>query len=626
MKVLIVNTPIRPRPTSTPPFGSLALLNYLRRHGEQAEFYNIDGNRPPYDEALKRIVEARPDVLGISAVVSTAYAFTKRLSLDVKRLLPDCLVVVGGNLAASAEVLLNRTGTDICCTGEGEEAFLAIVRRAKETRVAAEFADIPGLAVLGRDGSLLNTGFAPSLPASQVFDIDWDELFASAPADTYINDPVRDDEVEYWLQGDPRTFQPHRRGKKLVTIRCSKGCVARCTFCHRFDKGIRYIPVDLLVERLTLLKERHEVGFFAVGDENFGTDRRWLAEFCEKVKPLDLLWRVSGMRVNCVTPEQIAMMRDAGCVTLFFGMETGSERMLQVMEKKVQLADNYNAMEWTIGAGLYTVVQLVLGMPGETSDTVAETIEFCKFAMTLDARQNPNDLSINYAQALPGTPLYDFARARGLIGGGVDGEEAYLLRVSDKDAHDEVTTLNFTDQPRLVCQMWRPRIQIEVNAAYVAQFGLDHYHRVLLNDTNYFKRKRPTDGFFANPKRLVDRSLTTDSLHDTKDALEVDDTPRLPPLWGLLRSGNLGMALICYPLLAYRLRALLPLLVLLKAGRAGGIGYAASLVAEWARWLVSGRRATAKLDQYRSLRKIVTEDMAGALVDDPAMVPLRRGR
>jgi radical SAM superfamily enzyme YgiQ (UPF0313 family) len=626
MKVLIVTTPIRPRPTSTPPFGSLALLTYLRRHGEDGEFYNIDGNRPPYDQVLEHIRKAAPDVLGISAVVSTAYGYTKRLSQDVKRMLPNCLVVVGGNLAASAEVLLRRTGTDICCTGEGEEAFLAIVRRAKETRAAPDYADIPGLTFLGRDGSLVNTGFAPSLPASQIFDVDYDELFASAPPDTYINDPVREDEVEYWLQGDERTFQPHRRGKRLVTIRCSKGCVARCTFCHRFDKGIRYIPVDLLIERLTYLKEKHDVGFFAVGDENFGTDRRWLAEFCDKVKALDLLWRVSGMRVNCVTPEQIAMMRDAGCVTLFFGMETGSERMLQVMEKKVRLQDNYNAMDWTIGAGLYTVVQLVLGMPGESSDTVGETIAFCKFAMTLQAGQNPNDLSINYAQALPGTPLYDFARARGLIEGALDGEEAYLLRVSDKDAHDEVSTLNFTDQPRLICQMWRPRIQIEVNAAYVAKFGLDHYHRVLLNDTNYFKRKRPTDGFFANPKRLVDRSLTTDSLHDTRDALEVDDTPHLPSLSSLIRSGNLGMALICYPVLAYRLRALLPLLVLLKAVRAGGVRYGVSLVAEWARWSVAGRTGTAKLDQYRSLRKIVTEDMGDALVDDPAMVPLRRGR
>jgi len=629
MKALIVTTPIRPRPTSTPPFGSLAILNFLRRNGiEDVDYYHIDALRPDFQDAVSHIVARNPRVLGISAVVSTAFGYTRRLADAVKAALPGCLIVVGGNLAASAEVLLRRSKVDICATGEGEECFLAVVRRAETTIDPNDFHDIPGLVYLDRSGAMVNTGYPPSLPASRIFDIRWEDLDTTGTLDIYIYDPLREDEEEFWLTREPRAAQPHRQGKMLATIRCSKGCVARCTFCHRFDKGIRYIPVDLLVKRLEELRDRHNVGFFVVGDENFGTDKRWLAEFCEKVKPLDMLWRVTGMRVNCVNPELIEMMRDAGCVTLMYGMETGSEKMLQVMEKKVKLIDNYNAMEWTVEAGLYTVVQLVIGMPGETTQTIRETIEFCKFAMTLAPHQNPNDLSINYAQALPGTPLYDFARSHGMIAAGLEGEDRYLSQISNRDAHDETSTLNFTDVPVLTARTWRPLVTIEVNHAYVEKYGLDHYRRVLLNDTNYFKRKRkrPIDGYFANPKQLVERSLAVDSLHDTKEAMELEgDAPSLPPLASLLRQRNLGLAIICYPVQAYRLRHFLPLLVLLKVVGESGPGPAWRLLRQWLAAKLSGTR-TQKEGTYRSLRKLVEETGGLEGLDSPAMVPLRKGR
>jgi anaerobic magnesium-protoporphyrin IX monomethyl ester cyclase len=626
MKTLLVTTPIRPIPTTYPPFGCLSLMAYLRKHGVAGvEFYNIDANRPTYEEALTHIVAAKPDVLGISAVVSTAYAYTKRLSTDVKRLLPDTLIVAGGNLIASAEVLLRRTGVDICVLGEGEKVFLEIVRRAETTHRPADFGQIPGLMFLS-DGKLVNTGFPARLSNEELYDIDWDDLAQASPIDHFIYDPLDDDGTQSLLGHDARLFEPERRGKKVVTLHAAKGCVAKCTFCHRWDKGIRYIPVDLIMSRIRDLIDKHNIGFVIIADENFGTDRRWLKEFCEKIKPLGLLWRVVGMRVNCISPEFIEMMRDAGCVTVIYGMETGSARMLEIMEKKVKLEDNYNAMKWTVAAGPYTIIQLVLGMPGESPDTIEETIQFCKYGMTLSPLQNPNDLSVNYAQALPGTPLYEFGRRKGLIGTDLDGEEAYLLRISDTDAHDEVTTLNFTDYPALVCQTWRPRIQIETNHEYVRKYGLAQYHKVLLNDANYFRRKRQDSGYFANPKRLVDRSLTTDTNRDVNVAYELDAEQALPALWSLLRSGNLGLALICYPVLAYRMRRLLPLLVLIKGSR-NGFGYVKRLITEYLRWKLGAARGRQLLTEgYKSLRKIVDNDLGKLPTDVAAMEPLRKGR
>ena len=94
-----------------------------------------------------------------------------------------------------------------------------------------------------------------------------------------------------------------------------------------------------------------------------------------------------------------------------------------------------------------------------------------EFTAQLSKDNNPLDLSINYAQALPGTPLYEYARKKGLIGTGTLEEEKYLLMVSDKDAADEFNTLNFTDVPLIIAQSWRPYLTILAARAYIKKFG-----------------------------------------------------------------------------------------------------------------------------------------------------------
>ena len=95
--MLVVTTLLRPIPTDYPPIGSLAVVSSLKKAGfKNIHFYDIDALRPSYEEALQEICERSPDVLGISAVVSTAYGFVKQLSLDVKRFLPDITIILGG--------------------------------------------------------------------------------------------------------------------------------------------------------------------------------------------------------------------------------------------------------------------------------------------------------------------------------------------------------------------------------------------------------------------------------------------------------------------------------------------------------------------------------------------------
>ena len=112
--------------------------------------------------------------------------------------------------------------------------------------------------------------------------------------------------------------------------------------------------------------------------------------------------------------------------------------MLKVMEKKVSLEQNIEAIKAAHENGLSVTVQLVIGMPGETDKTIEETIDFLIRTMPYRRFRYKADypMGINYAQALPGTPLYEYAREHGFIGKDLDSEEAYLLKISDTDAYD----------------------------------------------------------------------------------------------------------------------------------------------------------------------------------------------
>lgn len=613
MKTLIVTTPIRPVPTSFPPFGSLTLLKYLRKNGvEDAEFYNIDANRPTFEEAVEEIVRRKPDILGISAVVSTAYEYTKRLSAAVRERLPEILIVLGGNMGASANVLLNKTEVDLVVVGEGEVVFLNLIRKAAETRKAAEFKDVRGLALIDENGVLINTGYEPQISAEDIYDIDWQDLQRTTD-DFGIYFPVMDvsSMKDFHMKGDPRYRDEKRQGKAIGSLYTAKGCVSRCTFCHRWDKGIRFIPVPLVMERLDELINDYNVGYLNISDENFGTDRRWLKEFCGEIAKRDVLWTV-GTRVTGITEEMVEMMKNAGCLAIIYGNETGSKRMLEIMEKKVSIQDNYEAMRWTIERGVRSVVQLVLGMPGECPETIRETIEYVKYCNTIDPRQNPNDLSINYAQALPGTPLYEFARSKGMIGRSLEEEEEYLLSISDRDAHDEYTTLNFTDYPKLVCETWRPLITIENNYHYVETFGLEQYLGHLLGGVDHVSDDTRSAGYYANPKRLLQQERKKKKR-------------QVPSLLNLMVKGQWGMAMICHPVAFYHMRRFLILMVILKNLRFRGARRTLAMVREYLSWRL-GRRSKLFTFEYKSLRRIVDRDIGSLPGDEEAMSPLRQGR
>ena len=618
MRAILTTSPIRPEPTDFPPVGVLSLLKYVRTHSDhEISLYDIDCFRPSFEEAVEHIVEQNPDVLGISSVVSTAYAHVKKLSVALKERCPDMTIVLGGNLAASAEIILRKTGVDICVTGEGELTLINILNALEEGKSIDEMNRVPGLVFIASDGKLVNTGYELQLPGDQLYDLDYEDLEAYSNPDQYIFPAFNEDSSLVWTAGalDARTYESQRRDKKVATLSVGKGCVAKCTFCHRWDKGIRHIPVDIFLSRMETLIEKYNVGFIDVHIESFGSDKRWLDEFCEKIKPYDVLWRANGVRAKTVTPEILQQVKDCGCVSFIYGFETGSEEMLTIMEKKLSLQSNFDAAEWTLEADLFTVAQYVIGMPGETNATIKETTEFAKFVYTRVPWLKPSYVSINYVQALPGTPVYEYGRAQGFIGQSVDEEEQYLLLVSDKNASDESVAYNFTNSPLIDWMSWRARVVNEVNKAYIKKFGLTQFVSVLNGGEAFAKKGGQVWIKQENMTPLSSRQLLKYKLKFIMSGLPrilFYTTPVLRVLPSFIH--------------ALRARNSMPAMKVKEMNGisdAGLFRYAVFLIREY----VESKRAKPEEKRpIKSLRKLMSNDMPALETDSLEMQPLRKGR
>ena len=649
-KILIVTIPLRPIPTDFPPMGSLSVITALKKAGfNNTEFYDIDYLRPALSDVLNYIEDKKPDILGISAVVSTAYEYTKNLSLEIQKRLPETTILMGGNLGASAEIVLKKTGVEYICTSEGERTAVDFVNCWKTAKSKDDFKNVNGLTFLDQNNEMVITPFQDPVEAEKVYDIDWSLMGEGEKIDFFFPLSHLAPIISNSFSLDPRVSDSHRKGKRVAGLAASKGCVARCTFCHRWDKGIRYIPVPVLMERLDKLIEKYNVGFVNFSDENFGTDRKWLAQFILEIAKRNILWRVSGMRVNTIHPESIKKMKEAGCSCIYYGMESGSQKILDVMEKVTKVEQNYNAVKWMAENNLYTIVQLIIGMPGETQETIDETSKFTSYFVEQSPNTDPNALSINFAQALPGTPLYEIARRKGQIGSFIEGEEKYLYQISDRDARDGETFLNFTEYPRLLLEKWHFDIQRETRSAYIKTWGMDNYYKVVLNSPRFkdlaeMKETAGTteSGYFADPARqneipLEGASLpreqvssdATDATQGIKEEVRLEQG-QIPSVWSLVKQKSISSIATFYPQFFSRNKILIPIFVLANCTRKYGFIYSIRLFFDYLRWLLGDQFKKNKnsiIPEYISLRKLLRKkvfpDIEG---ENPSMANLRKGR
>jgi anaerobic magnesium-protoporphyrin IX monomethyl ester cyclase len=614
MKICICTTPIRPYPTDFPPFGSMAIIQSLRKIGEDAIFFNIDYFRYEHEEIESYFKAHQFDVVGISAVVSTAYVYTKYLAGLIRKASPSTTIIVGGNLAASAEILLRKTEVDLCVVGDGELIIRDLIQVLYEKPVNYDrLRATKGICFLDEHDAFQFTGFGKKLEAEEIEFQDYGILESDGSLDYFINDKVT--ERFYAYEGIVE------QDKKVATVVMAKGCVARCTFCHRWERGFRVLPADKLLENIRFLISRYKVGFIQVADENFGADREVAWAIASGLGALGLKWQAAGVRTSTVSKESLQHWKDNGCVSVFYGIETGSRKMLAIMEKNTTLEKNISALKWAGEAGLNTIIQLVIGMPGEDDGTIYETIEFLN-EVSPSIRQwkgkvASDSISINYAQALPGTPLYEYGREHGLIGKSIDEEEKYLIKISDTDAYKEDQFVNMTGLPLLKVLMWRSIILAHLDAHRYGEWSGGDAKLSLSKIIGYY-----VNVVGHRIYRRVTKSRKKGEAKFTADLQQADYVSDSG--YFNIHSGLKFAPLLLNPITRFMFYPLLAIATVLRTASSPLQGM--RMLLEHVRWKLEGGMP-AQVVPERSLRKIIkitpsTSDQSG--ID--LMLPLRKGR
>ena len=436
------------------PIGILRVQIWMEKNGYTCEINDINSFRQSDEELIKNFKQVKPTVVGLSAIHSHCYPNVKRIAKILRELFPDIWIVVGGHLTGSSNVVLRKTETDICVVGEGEIPFIKLLdyfklHPARQQIDCSALHQIKGLAFIDDNNKLKVTGYAEQLSASEIQYPDYGKLIPGLQKfggnGELIHDffePIKNLVELNDLYPEQLKFYEKNKNKKSARVFISRGCVARCTFCQRAQKSYRAYASNDFEAYILKLKEKFNVGVLIFEDENFGSNKKHTYEIARIIKKHDIFWTVYGARVTSFTYEDLKFYKEHNMINVNLGIESGSQKILDIMEKKVTTKDVYNAVLNCKKTRVRTFTSnLIIGMPGETAETIIESAKFVaslRFLLGTDW----HILRTHLAIAIPGTPLYEYCQQIGVIGKTLDEEEDYLLRTSGLHVFNYVNKTN----------------------------------------------------------------------------------------------------------------------------------------------------------------------------------------
>ncbi|MDD1767334.1 MAG: radical SAM protein [Methanomassiliicoccales archaeon] len=190
-------------------------------------------------------------------------------------------------------------------------------------------------------------------------------------------------------------------GKPFSILYTSKGCPFKCSFCTVAGTEWKPRSADNILRELRFLKERYGLRTASFFDETFTLDRKRVIRLSEALiqEDLDIRW-YCNTRAHLVDRKLLALMKKAGCRGISYGIESGSQKILDSASKHITVEQGRNAVAWAKEVGIKTFCSFILGLPGEDWQTIKETMDFVR-------RSLPTSAQFNVAVPYPGTKLYD---------------------------------------------------------------------------------------------------------------------------------------------------------------------------------------------------------------------------
>jgi len=389
------------------PFGYAVLGAVLQQAGHHVNYIFPSAGRFTMENVLERVVRSDAQVVGIGGLLpylSSAVKFSRRL----KEARPDIRLVVGGPMVTYLpEAVLRRTGADFCIAGEGELALRSLVDCLEED---SDYGAIPGL-VFERERQIINNGSGEIMP------------FEDMPMPRWEDFPM-----EYYLYSDWYLPSWSRTGRQRVFAwLLSRGCPMKCNFCAS-GCAPRYKTVEQSMTEIETIVDRFDPDYLMFVDNFLMRNRSYITQFCEALIARRFRFRFSLTgRVNMVNEELLALLKDAGCQMIFYGLESANDGILKFMKKGITAAQSVRAIGITKKAGIYPMVSIMFGQPGENFDHFFNSLR-AGLSTTNPHDPAPNVASVMPLLTFPGTGLFHYARELGFF----DSDEDYL----EKYGHD----------------------------------------------------------------------------------------------------------------------------------------------------------------------------------------------
>lgn len=410
MQVLLINPPCR-----SPyfiPSGLGYIASVLREEGHNVSMLDINAYGYSDKKVEELIRTLKFDIVGIGGLTSV-YKYVKWLASIIRANFPHIPIIVGNMVStAHPELLLRNSNVDIAVIDEGEVTIKELVSAISKGQ---DLKEVKGL-FYKDNGNIIETP-----PRERISDLDslpfpsWD-LF---PMEIYLNNSTQD---------------PSTCGLRTVSISSVRGCPYDCIFCsHPFGRRVYKRSAKSVIDEIKELKKRYRVEFIYFSDDLFLVDEKWALELCERMisEKLNIKW-LAALRVNLVNEKLLRRMREANCVEVGYGFESGSQIILDKIGKNFTVKQSEEAIKMTKATKLKISGSFIFGIPGETSDTIKETLAFIK-------RTKVPVYRFFYATAYPKTKLYGIAKEMGRL---PKDEDKYLESLGEMRTN---FLINFTD-------------------------------------------------------------------------------------------------------------------------------------------------------------------------------------
>ncbi len=355
-----------------PSLGLLQLGSYLQGRSIRVAVSDLTFSRSiaPVESSLRKFA---PHVLGVHTKTLT---FARCVELARASRVAGVFSVAGGPDSATRPSAYLEAGFDAVVTGEGEVTLVELARAVAEGR---DPAGIPGV-VVRRGGRLIKGVHRPFLKDLDVLPLPaWDLI----DMERYLGDWER------------------RTGERRAAVLTSRGCPFDCSWCSKptFGRNFRQQSPERVVQELLALQQRYRVDYVRFCDDVFGISRAWIERLLDAMAEADLHLKFECLaRVDLLKPDLLHRLRAAGLARVYVGVESGSQKMLDLMNRGTRLAQVERTAAALRAEGIRQFWFLMLGYPGETLEDIEATLQlFRKFS--------PEEVLRLHRRTLPGDPV-----------------------------------------------------------------------------------------------------------------------------------------------------------------------------------------------------------------------------